>query len=85
MCKENSKTCVVKISCRKFKDIKSFLLYSFCFLIFVLKIEGSQLASGDPVGLSKSENERVAFAETSPNISGFCDENANKVNYLLFM
>ena len=43
VCKENSKTknifflyltCVVKISCRKFNDIKSFLLYSFCFLIF---------------------------------------------------
>ena len=43
VCKENSKTknifylcltCVVKISRRKFNDIKLFLLYSFCFFIF---------------------------------------------------
>ena len=51
-----------------------------------LKIEeGSQSASGDPAGLGESENERVASVETSPNRSGFCDENSNNVNYLLFM
>ena len=63
-------------------NILFFIRFGFIFL----KIEeGSQSASGDPVGLSKSENERVSFVETSPNRSGFCVENSNNVNYLLFM
>ena len=44
------------------------LNYSFFinFVLFFLKIEeGSQSASGDPAGLSKSENERVASVEQS--------------------
>ena len=51
-----------------------------------LKIkEGSQLASGNPVGLGESDIESVASMEPSPNRSGFCEENSKNVNYLLFM
>ena len=53
--------------------------------IFLKIEEGSQSVSGDPAGLSKSENEIVASVEPSPNRSGFCEENSKNVNYLLFM
>ena len=53
--------------------------------IFLKIEEGSQSVSGDPAGLAKSVNERDASVEPSPNRSGFCEENSNNVNYLLFM
>ena len=61
----------------------SFFIH-FGFIFLKIK-EGSQSASGDPAALGESENERVVSVETSPNRSGFCDENSNNVNYLLFM
>ena len=76
-------TCVLKIPRRKFNDIVSFFIH-FGFMFLKIK-EGSQLASGNPVGLGESDIESVASMEPSPNRSGFCEENSKNVNYLLFM
>ena len=66
--------------------LNHFFFIHFVFLFFLKIKEDSQLASGEPAGLSKSENERVASVEPiSPNRSGFCEENSKNVNYLLFM
>ena len=62
-----------------------FFFIHFVFLFFLKIEEGSQSVSSDPAGLGESENERVASVEPSPNRSGFCEENSNNVNYLLFM
>ena len=76
-------TCVVKVFC-----LNPFFVHFV--LVYVLKtVEGKTQsgteALGGPAGLGESENERVASVEPSLNRSGFCEENSNNVNYLLFM
>ena len=66
--------------------LNNFFFIHSAFLFFLKIEEGSQSASGDPAGLSKSENERVASVEPKcSNTSGVCEENSKNVNYLLFM
>ena len=50
------------------------------------KVESRPEALGGPAGgLDQSKDEGIVFVKPSPNTSGFCDENYNNVNYLLFM